>query len=66
MNAPLHLLMEAESPGPARLPRPQTDPDLPVYSALTLTNGGNMAQIVLTDMVYTLRVTRAGKLILTK
>lgn len=39
---------------------------LPQYSAEDLTKGGNMAQIVLGDQVYFLRITRAGKLILTK
>ena len=38
----------------------------PVHEALRLTGGGNMARIVLDGQVYTLRITRAGKLILTK
>ena len=39
---------------------------LPVYLARDLTEGGDMAQIALGEQTYTLRITRAGKLILTK
>jgi hemin uptake protein HemP len=39
---------------------------LPVYAARDLTEGADLAQIVLDDQTYTLRITRAGKLILTK
>lgn len=39
---------------------------LPTYAATDLTESGDLAQIVLADQVYTLRITRAGKLILTK
>lgn len=39
---------------------------LPAYDARDLTDGGDQARIVLDDQVYTLRITRAGKLILTK
>lgn len=39
---------------------------LPHHYAEELTNGGNLAQIQLGDQLYTLRITRAGKLILTK
>ncbi|MCP4207503.1 MAG: hemin uptake protein HemP [Shimia sp.] len=38
----------------------------PVYSAEELTAGGNLAQIRLSEAVYILRITRQGKLILTK
>ena len=38
----------------------------PTYAARDLTEGGDLAQIVLDDQIYTLRITRAGKLILTK
>lgn len=41
-------------------------PDLPEHDANALTCGGNLAHIRLGDQVYTLRITRAGKLILTK
>lgn len=39
---------------------------LPIYDANDLTQGGDLAQIKLSDQIYTLRITRAGKLILTK
>lgn len=39
---------------------------LPTYQAKDLTEDGDLAQIILEDQIYTLRVTRAGKLILTK
>lgn len=39
---------------------------LPQHDATKLTDGGNQALIVLGDQVYHLRITRAGKLILTK
>ena len=39
---------------------------LPVYDAVDLTQGGGLARIKLEDQLYTLRITRAGKLILTK
>lgn len=59
------------------MPRPSTMPlgthlpgpaarDLPAHDAQALTAGGNQALIVLGDQVYNLRITRAGKLILTK
>ncbi len=48
-------------------PPKRTQPtSLPTYAAKDLTEGGDLAQIVLDDQTYTLRVTRAGKLILTK
>lgn len=39
---------------------------LPIHAAQALTQGGNLAHIVLDDQTYTLRITRQGKLILTK
>lgn len=39
---------------------------IPVHDANELTNGGYLANIKLQDQLYTLRITRAGKLILTK
>lgn len=39
---------------------------LPIYDAKDLTKGGELANIKLDDQIYTLRITRAGKLILTK
>lgn len=41
-------------------------PNLPTYDAQDLTGNGHQAYIVLGDQTYTLRITRAGKLILTK
>ncbi|WP_245776293.1 hemin uptake protein HemP [Thalassovita taeanensis] len=41
-------------------------PRLPTHNAMELTQGGTQAQIVLGDQIYSLRITRAGKLILTK
>lgn len=38
----------------------------PVHDATRLTGPTGQAHIVLGDQVYTLRITRAGKLILTK
>lgn len=46
-----------------RTPAPNA---LPTYAAEDLTKGGDQAQFVLGDQIYTLRITRAGKLILTK
>ena len=42
------------------------DDTLPLYDAADLTKGGDLAKIKLNDQLYTLRITRAGKLILTK
>ncbi|WP_235000761.1 hemin uptake protein HemP [Pseudooctadecabacter jejudonensis] len=42
------------------MPRP------PAYRAEDLVKGGDTAQIILGTQTYTLRITRAGKLILTK
>ncbi|WP_116599395.1 hemin uptake protein HemP [Primorskyibacter marinus] len=41
-------------------------PALPRYEATDLTSGGDLAEIVLGDQIYRLRITKAGKLILTK
>lgn len=38
----------------------------PVWNAYALLGGGTEARILLGDQVYVLRLTRAGKLILTK
>ena len=38
----------------------------PLHNVYTLTQGGNLARIVLDGKTYQLRITRAGKLILTK
>lgn len=39
---------------------------LPTYDARQLVLGGDVARIALEDKLYTLRITRSGKLILTK
>jgi hemin uptake protein HemP len=39
---------------------------IPLHDAEALTAGGAQAQIHLNGQIYTLRITRAGKLILTK
>lgn len=46
--------------------KPPQSNQLPTYAAQDLTQGRDQAQIVLGDQIYTLRITRAGKLILTK
>lgn len=45
---------------------PRPAPHLPQHRAEDLTQGGTQAQILLNGQVYCLRITRAGKLILTK
>ncbi|CAN5665423.1 hypothetical protein BH23PSE1_BH23PSE1_12950 [soil metagenome] len=40
--------------------------DRPRHDARALTDGGREARITLDDRAYTLRITRQGKLILTK
>jgi hemin uptake protein HemP len=42
------------------------DAAIPVHDATELTAGGVQARIVLHGQIYALRITRAGKLILTK
>lgn len=49
--------------GGAAIPQPD---NLPSHAARDLTQGGTQARIELDGQVYTLRITRAGKLILTK
>ena len=39
---------------------------IPLHDAIALTAGGREARILLNGMVYSLRITRQGKLILTK
>ncbi|MEL7012945.1 MAG: hemin uptake protein HemP [Pseudomonadota bacterium] len=43
-----------------------SDETPPLYDVRTLTEGGCLAHIKLDDKLYTLRITRANKLILTK
>lgn len=47
-------------------PTPQQIPAQPLHDARHLTDGGACAQIALDGQIYTLRITRAAKLILTK
>lgn len=54
--------MSFHTPPPTKLQAPS----LPTYAAIDLTDGGDLAQIVLDGQIYTLRITRAKKLILTK
>ena len=56
------MIVTAETPT-----HPATPPATPpVHDARALTGGGDLARIMLDGQVYTLRITRAGKLILTK
>lgn len=61
MTDPRHLSSNAVTDLPSR--RLQ---DLPLHDAESLTRGGAQALIALNGQVYTLRITRQGKLILTK
>jgi len=47
------------------LPQPNATPQL-VYDARHLTQGNPCATIILDDQTYVLRITKSGKLILTK
>lgn len=46
--------------------RPSEQEDVACYDARDLVRNGVQAQLMLDGMAYTLRITRAGKLILTK
>jgi hemin uptake protein HemP len=46
-------------------PGPRPEP-VPRHDAVRLTGGGLLAHIDLNGQIYSLRITRAGKLILTK
>lgn len=51
----------------AQTPTPvSSSGSIPVHDATELTGSGGLAYIRLGEAVYTLRITRAGKLILTK
>ncbi|MFY0682440.1 MAG: hemin uptake protein HemP [Thalassovita sp.] len=54
--------MNVRYEGASQVERPQ----MPTHRAEDLTAGGNQAQIELNGQIYSLRITRAGKLILTK
>ncbi|HMO08645.1 MAG TPA: hemin uptake protein HemP [Paracoccaceae bacterium] len=53
------------TPAPDTSPRP-APPPVPVHDARSLTGREGTAQILLDGQTYCLRITRAGKLILTK
>ena len=55
--------MNAVTPMPGR---GEATPAVPTHLAEALTGAGGTARIVLDGQVYTLRITRARKLILTK
>jgi hemin uptake protein HemP len=44
----------------------QTEEPIPIHRVEELMAGGQIAKILLSGQTYTLRITRAGKLILTK
>lgn len=54
-----------DTPKPVEKAAPPARP-LPTYDAVSLTQNCGQAQIVLEGQTYTLRITRAGKLLLTK
>lgn len=54
------------TPSIARDTLATSEDTLPIHEATDLTKGGILAQIKLEDQLYTLRITRACKLILTK
>jgi hemin uptake protein HemP len=52
---------------PTRSPSPRREPEpRPIHDARALTEGGAEAEIRLDGVRYVLRITRQGKLILTK
>lgn len=62
MTAPLSRLTPAERVERLAVPEERT----PAHDARLLVGANNCARIVLDGQVYILRITRAGKLILTK
>ncbi len=58
--------MREENPETFRTAVRVSPPLKPQHDAKALTGGGREAEITLDDKVYTLRITRQGKLILTK
>lgn len=60
------MTYQARMTEPDTTPPPAPRPSAPIYDAQRLVGPDQTAQIVLDDKTYTLRVTRAGKLILTK
>jgi hemin uptake protein HemP len=58
--------MSFQSPAPAQADQAIPRPAQPVFDARQLAGQHGTAFIVLDDKTYTLRITKAGKLILTK
>jgi hemin uptake protein HemP len=58
--------MQSSSPTARQEPEPVTSLTRPCHDARSLTAGGPAAEIALDGKTYTLRITRQGKLILTK
>lgn len=58
--------MTFQSPTTAQTDQPIPTPARPVFDARQLAGADGTAFIVLDDKTYTLRITKAGKLILTK
>ena len=58
--------MTAVRPAEFQQPASSVLARIPQHEATHLTRGGNQALIVLDEQIYQLRITRAGKLILTK
>ena len=58
--------MNTAQPAPGTLRGRFSDPNLPTYDARDLVGEDGTADILLDDQRYRLRITRAGKLILTK
>ncbi|WP_434621828.1 hemin uptake protein HemP [Tabrizicola sp. M-4] len=51
---------------PENLNQDRTEAEPPLYDVITLMGGGSIVRLVHRGEVYVLRVTRMGKLILTK
>ncbi|MHA6346790.1 hemin uptake protein HemP [Roseivivax sp. CAU 1761] len=61
------LTRRIETASARQVDRPEpAAPAIPCHDAEALTGGGSLARIDLHGQIYTLRITRAGKLILTK
>ena len=60
----MNALLPRRAPTDRHQPAQTASP--PQHDAVSLTEGGVQAQIRLGDQIYTLRITRLGKLILTK
>jgi hemin uptake protein HemP len=58
--------MDMTSSTKVALPPQKAPAPLPRHLASDLTAGGSLAEIDLEGQIYTLRITKAGKLILTK